>query len=444
MSAIPPKLSSPVQRSFASRTAITVVTNLLLSLIGFLSGMILARVLGPESRGELAAIQLTSTIWAPISLLGVADALVYYCSRYPHQSSSWLASGMSTTIFSALLFSLALYVGMPYLLRSQPDSVVYAARVFLIVLYLDATVGLLTHTVRGSGSIVDWNLMRLLSAFMWLVVVSINWYKGGMTSESLAYGYVIGYFALSVPLILISRRSIVGAFQVDRRKWKPLLKYGLSSVFAFVPMTLNLRLDQALMAASMPSHLLGVYVVAVSWSSILIPIVVGGVAGVLMPYVAAIGVDKDRGVAKIKDAVQLTVFFIIPATAIFISVTPFFLPFLFGREYITAVPISIILTIAAAVQGTNTVIESGIRGLGFPIDVMYAELAGLMVAVVLLFLLLGPYQLMGAAVASLISYSLILVILMLQLKQRTGLNITTFLRPSRVALQAYIRRLPLQ
>ena len=60
--------------------------------------------------------------------------------------------------------------------------------------------------------------------------------------------------------------------------------------------------------------------------------------------------------------------------------------------------------------------------LGKPKFVMLAEFVGLVITIILLSLLLKPYQILGAAVASLVSYSIIAVILVLIISRETKMG----------------------
>jgi O-antigen/teichoic acid export membrane protein len=83
----------------------------------------------------------------------------------------------------------------------------------------------------------------------------------------------------------------------------------------------------------------------------------------------------------------------------------------------------LVLLIAGAVLATNSVLEEGLKGLGLPKAVMWAEAAGLVVTIVSLLLMLKPMGIMGAALASLFGYSTVGIALIAGLRARTGYSV---------------------
>src|SRR5713101_4590346 len=63
---------------FGSRILLTAGTNGLSAVLGITTGMLAARLLGPQGRGELAAIQTWPSFIATLAMLGLPEALVYY------------------------------------------------------------------------------------------------------------------------------------------------------------------------------------------------------------------------------------------------------------------------------------------------------------------------------------------------------------------------------
>ena len=74
------------------------------------------------------------------------------------------------------------------------------------------------------------------------------------------------------------------------------------------------------------------------------------------------------------------------------------------------------LVLGSAFSGFNLTLQAGLQGLGRPWDVLTAELSGLAVTVPALALLLPAYGIMGAAVASLLSYLTVSLFMLLRLR----------------------------
>ena len=110
-----------------------------------------------------------------------------------------------------------------------------------------------------------------------------------------------------------------------------MLRFGLPSVISGIPRMFNLRLDQMLMAALLPPHTLGLYVVAVTWSQAvnLFPSALGNV---LFPRTAAQAVAEDRHRVFAK-GIRVAVLSTVCAAALVLVATPWAIPLLFGPAF---------------------------------------------------------------------------------------------------------------
>ena len=99
----------------------------------------------------------------------------------------------------------------------------------------------------------------------------------------------------------------------------------------------------------------------------------------------------------------------------------------FGLEFIPSIVPAMILCIAGIMLNGNLVVHEMARGLGHPDLGMWAEGVGLIFTVILLFALLPLWGGVGAAIASLVSYSIVFVIIVLLLSRRVHISSRSFL-----------------
>src|SRR5262245_30271561 len=66
--------------SHAGSVLITTATNFAIALLALATGPLAARMLGPEGRGELAAIQTWPSVIATLAMLGLGDATIYFAA----------------------------------------------------------------------------------------------------------------------------------------------------------------------------------------------------------------------------------------------------------------------------------------------------------------------------------------------------------------------------
>jgi len=393
--------------SFASQVGMTMLTNIVIAALGIVTGLLSARLLGPQGRGELAAIQLWPMFIVALGMLGMPEAVVYFASRSPERAGRYLTTSV-VLIIGASLFSLGIgWWLMPWLLQAQSDDIVQAARVFLLVMLIVYGLAGMPHQVlRAVGARRAWNAFRILPSAGWLVglLAAFAWFSSA-NSILLSRFYLLAHLALLLPVIPIVLRYVAPPFRVTRQFARPLASYGIPSMLNVLPQMLNLRLDQLLIATFLSPKSLGLYIVAVAWSGAATPIL-NAVGPVLFPRVSKIA-DPIEQFKLLGRVIRLTALSVLALVAILFLLTPVFVPLLFGAAFREAVLPALILVVASGFSSLNSMLGDGLRGLGRPRDVLAAETLGLVVTVVSLSALLPTWQIIGAAVASLLSYALV-------------------------------------
>lgn len=416
-------------RSFAGQLFLTLGTNGILLLLGLMTGILVARLLGPQGRGELVAIQLWPDSFRGVALLGLYEALAYYSARAPQEAGRYMGSAVTLGFFSAVLFMGIGYLALPVFLSAQPAAVVSAAQWYLLILPLTALIWIPHHALRGRSDFVAWNALRLAPGLAWLLAIWLTWMAGSFEPGRIAMSYVATTALLGIPLLAIMTWRITGPFWPDPQHWRPMVRYGLLSVGGSTPLVLNLRLDQMLMAALLPAHMLGLYVVGVTWSGMIAPLL-SALGAVLFPRIAA-QMDTERRAQMFTQGSRVAVLATAIITIVVLLCTPWAIMLLFGEQFAAAIPAAIISVVAAAIAGMNQVLEDGLRGFGQPQAVLFAEGGGLLVSVVALLLLLPALGIVGAALASVCGYSTVTLLLIMQMQRLTGCSPASFLRPTR-------------
>lgn len=409
------------RRVFQSPILLTIAANVAMAGQGLATGILAARLLGPEGRGELGAIQLWPSLLATLAMLGLPEALVYYSARDPQRAGRYMGSAMFLALASSIPLMLLGYWLMPYLLSAQTDSVIAASKLYLWLVPLYALVGMPYHPLRGLQDMSWWNGLRILPGLGWLFLLIWAVLRGQNSPQYLSSSYLMILGLLLLPVLWVVTWRVPGPYWPTREYYGPMLRYGLPSATATLPQMLNFRLDQMLIAAFLPVHSLGLYVVAVAWSSAARP-VLSAIGSVLFPRVASETTPHQQA-RVFSQGVRLGALISAAIAGPLLFVTPWVLPWVFGKSFQPAVPAAVVLIVAASVSGLNLILQEGIRGLGNPKVVMWSEFAGLATTFVALWFLLKPFQIMGAAIASLLGYSAVTIYLLANVQQVSGLRV---------------------
>lgn len=387
---------------FTKHVTLALGTNMIIALIGFLTGLISARLLGPEGRGELAAIQLWGTLLGSLAMFGMDDALVFFSSRNPNQSGAYLLTAYSIVVPGGIILFFIGWFSIPHLLNNQSPLIIFAAQSFLLMIVFNAVIGLPHQVLRALGYWKSWNFLRILPGIGWFIALLWLMYSNIHDPIIFSRYYLVVYFFLILPFLIVCFKKIHPPFLVKLDYVSPMLRYGIPAVLTVLPRTLNLRLDQLIMVGFLNAEALGYYVVAVAWSGASTPIF-SAVGPVLFPYLSSIEKADDK-LRFLKNKSFLTGFGIFSITIVQLLVTPWLVPALFGQNFSPAIPTALVLVVASGINGINLIMEDSIRGMGYPRKILIAEVISLIITIILLFILLPLWGIIGAAVGSLVAY----------------------------------------
>jgi len=413
--------------------------NALIALLGFCTGILSARLLGQRGRGELAAIQTWPNFISLIALMGTHEAAVYYGAKDPRRARTFAASALALALIADVPLVIVGYLAMPLLLSAQNPAIVFAARVYLLFPFLLDCYGIPANSLRAVRAFGAWNQIRIVPALGFIGVLLLAWLTGRITPVFVAFGILAFNFVLIAQTLVLVSRHAEGRFVPDRSCWRPLLAYGLPCVFASLPQMLNFRLDQMVMTSIVAPAELGLYVVAVAWSGASAPLF-GAISAVLFPRIAGESDPRERSRIFAYTVRNSLVMALLLSIVVFVA-TPWAVPLLFGKSFTGSIPSALLLVPAAGASAFNLILEDGIRGLGNPAAVTWSEFGGLLVTAILLALLLRPFGIVGAAIASLCAYFAVSVLLLFQARALTGIGLRQLLMPTRKELVKELSRI---
>jgi O-antigen/teichoic acid export membrane protein len=212
---------------------------------------------------------------------------------------------------------------------------------------------------------------------------------GDVTTATLAWGRLTrrGYFTgVGRPSLELARR---------------VSGYGLRAEVGSVMQTLNARLDFAITAVLIGPRAVGIYAIASRYAELLrLPSL--ALNYVLLPAYARAGTTTARGDAT--RALGRLWWTPLVAAAPMAAIAPFVLPFAYGREFSGATAPSLVLLIGLCGGVVNGIVTAYFAGIGRPGLTSLAIGAGLVVTVALDLALIPPFGVMGAAVASTVTY----------------------------------------
>jgi len=409
-------------------------TNLLLMGTSLLSGSLAAHLLGPTGRGQLAAIQLWPLVIMTIASGGIVEAAGYYSGRFREQSGVFGITALVMLAALAIPLVLIGMVAMPHLLAAEPSRIVAESRVYMFIVPILFFINTPPAVLRGRGDMRAWNVLRLTQPLGYVVILLVAAFVPVDRVTFVAFA-MFGWIAAHV---VLSRWYLPGPHRFEGEQVGPMLRYGALSISATTPSLLNGRMDQLVMGAFLSPHLLGLYAVAVAWSLAVTP-VSNAFGQVILPRLAGAHGSEDaaeRLCATSRIASGINVLMGLG----FLLISPLAVSIMFGASFAPAIPATMVLVVAAVCLGMNQFLEEAVRGLGRPGLATVAELCGFAVTAVGLAVLLPRFGILGAALASLLSYTTVLIMLVVILHRRLGLRPRDLLLPRPADVRSLLDR----
>jgi O-antigen/teichoic acid export membrane protein len=389
----------------AAPFASTAAANAAIAVCGLASGTLLARTLGPEGRGELAAIQAWPLLLATVGSFGLAEAVAYFAATTPHRARTALSSALLLSLpSSAIAVALGFWI-LDWALQSQGGHVRQAAKLSLVLVPLMTFVTAPYQALRGAGRCHASNVLRLIPPAGWVAALAAIALSGEPTATTTAAAFIVVMSLSAAASHIYVWRALEGRPLPAAPLVRPMLTYGAPTALSNLPQWLNIRLDQLVMIAVLAPQSVGLYVVAVAWGGAAQPLSMV-LAYLAVPALAAAPDGHHKAQLVYRSGAVVS----IAASVVLLAATPIVLPLVFGEQFRAAIPAALVMVVAGAVSGMNAVGGECLRGLGRPQGVLFAECAGLAVACVAVPVAILTGGILGAAVASLLSCVTILLV----------------------------------
>lgn len=375
----------------------TAMVNIGSTVIAALSGIVLARALGPSDRGDFAAVSAWFGLVLIVGELGQTAATTYFVARQPERAKAVTATSRVMITVSGFITAAIGLALAPVLAHGDADLTLAYRLVFLAC--LPVFVGASYSFALQATRLALWNWMRFSQPAAYLTLV-IMLQVGGWLSLVAASAVLAGTVTVQALLAYVmARRLGLAGGKASRDLVRPLGTYGASQVLSSAPQNLNGRLDQLVLSQTVRSADLGHYAVAVTLSSLAVP-VVSALGNVLFPRLAAMARRTESERRLVRSAVVSSLAVAVAVVAVVAATASVTVPWLFGSAYEPSIKLVWLLAPAGVFLASTQVMGDLLRGRGQPLAVARAQGLGLVITVVGLVVLIPVWGVTGAAVVS--------------------------------------------
>ena len=405
------------------------LTNALLLLFSVITSLLSAWALKPEGRGDLAIVTMWLFVFSLAGTLGLPYAHRYWMARESAWQSEIFSNTVVYTLIAGLITGGIAWFVIPLLTAGRSTEIIRFTQLFSI----NIPVILLTEMLRGQ--------LEGARLFGWVGAARLSF----ISTQAVGYAifYFFGWLTLENAILIIVVAQIIcpltmlgGVLKKLRPRWNFSFKvfraeigYGLRSYLGIVTGFAVLRLDIIMLAIVAPSHIIGLYSVAVALAEITATLA-SSVADALMPEVAAANNPKSSALLVGKSLRLLFYAHFLVLIPLLLA-APYILQVIYGESFVAATDTLRILLLASVVWSAGLTVISGLDGFGHPGLSTIARLASTVTTVIALLILLPRWGIVGAAAASLLGYSTLFLVALICFLRRERIGFWEFLRPRR-------------
>lgn len=430
--------TATTQDSGKASAATLMMTRLLQLGCSILSSIVVARYLGPEGRGILVLVLQVPSFLAMIGNMGMGLSGAYHYNKGLLSERDVVRTN---TLFSlaigGLLAALMLLFYEPLssnLLRNVPFSALMLAVSFVP---FQLTIDSLSRMLMARGRFRFYAAVGLLQVVLnalltVLLLVPLSFgYKGGILAVLMSvltafWLYVTRYI---VPVVRASNEG--RSFLATLRTMLPYAFWGqLGDLIQFF----NYRFDLFLVNLWRPTTEVGYYSLAFSITEML-RIVPTSIGHVIFPKLSQL--PRQEAAQQVPCLFRQLLLLMLPVLAIFYLASPTLVPLLYTEKFTPALPSLYVLLAAMFLLLLATPFSIFIYGQG---HIRFTTVVSVLSAVFTIgfdFWLIPRYGIMGAAIASAVSYVVTLLCMVGGFLRFANVRVAELLRFSRADLQVF-------
>jgi O-antigen/teichoic acid export membrane protein len=380
------------KRTFLS----TVVVSFAIVGLQLVQGVLLARLLGPQGRGEYATAVFWSHFLMFIGLFGGTELLCRYANDKSYDRMALRRSALSFGLITGFVTMLLAMFGSVFLIPEAKSYIALIGAMCALSVLAQNVILVSAGVDRASESFSLYNQRRIFAAAALpvLILVCLPLVKVDVTLVCMLY--VVGSYSTMWLYLRGVDRPLTGPKVAPTKQLFDEAKpYALSMLVA----ELFERLDMWLVLWLAPIVLQGYYamMVPVVYPLIVIP----NTLGIYLFNAGAKAVSRMSVRVFLRTLLALIVVQGVMLIGFWIVLKPFM--GLYGPEFYSAIPIALWLAPASAIKGIVQGLESFLRGLGRPKSAILCRIVAASILVAMSLILFKSYSVQAVAMASLAS-----------------------------------------
>ncbi len=395
--------------SFVKNSFYTLISNIIIIIFGFLTSVIISRALGPQLQGVYNLAILMPTMMYNFLNFGQDVSIIYFLSN----KTVGKKQAINNMLPVVIIYSIASTIiggALVFILKERLfNDVAYGTLLLaLIISPLTFFNSVLSGILRSEGKFIVLNKIQVINKIIYLVICTILFFFVNVKVVILA-----NIIILLISIITIWRRLEIGSikFSFDKEFQKKNTIYGFKSYLSNMITYLNYRLDTLIIKALTTTANVGQYSLAVGLAE-QVWVFSSSISTVLFPYVSSIEGEKEK--SKVTTLTFKIVLVLTLLVIVFLYlISAFIIPFLYTDAYEPAIEPFKVLLIGVFSLSLGRILANDIAARGKPELNTISNIVGLVINVTLNLLLIPRIGIIGAAVATSISYTITSIMFMI-------------------------------
>lgn len=390
---------------------------------GLIQNIIIARVLGPELNGVIAALIVYPSLFMIVGSLGVRQSTAYYIAKGTFSEEQIKTAVSQIWILSTVFSLLVTYVLITYFSNSGKDE--------LLVLLAIAPIPFALFNTYNSGVYLGKNEIQSFNKINWLpplfvllaVVLFVVIIRFSVAGVLLAK--IIGPLIMSLIMLFKNRFIKAFSFHFEFKVIKSLMSLGIVYAIALMVINLNYRIDVILIDKLSTNYATGIYskgaaLIEYMWQ---IPMLLSTIIFAR----SANSKNSNLFSYKVCQLLRISIAIIILACIVLAFLAPWIIDLLYGEEFLESGTVLRLLIPGVVLLTIFKVLNMDMAGRGKPWISLKAMVPALLLNMILNIIWIPKYAANGASLASTISYSIAAVLFLFVYSKETGIPVREIL-----------------
>lgn len=405
--------------SFAKNSFYTLVSNIIIICIGFFTSFIISRMLGAKLQGVYNLAVLMPNMMYNFLNFGQDTSTMYFLSNKTIKKSEAINNMLPILLLYTIISTLVGGLSILLLKDSMFNEVSYLTLIFaLLISPLTFLNNNLSAVLKSEGEFIVFNKIQITNKIIYFAICTLLFFF--VNVNLVIIGNII---ILIISIITIWKKLNVQKvkFKFDKEYQQKSISYGFKSYLANMITFLNYRLDTFLIKALSKSTMaVGQYGASVSLAE-QVWVFASAISSVMFPYVSSIESDDE------KSRVTAITFKIVMVVTFFATIILFFasnlIGLIYGSDYYGSILPLKVLLIGIFSLSLGKILANYIAARGKPELNAVSNLIGLVVNVTFNIIFIPKFGIVGAAIATSISYTLTSIIFLISFLKLTKLSL---------------------